>query len=213
MNDDARIAELTQKMLRKKLYVLLSKPSVAAGEAQAVSAGASRIHDRPGKARRRVRVRAAGRRRGAAERPWLDRPAGGDRAGSARHRRGRSVLRQRIADFRAQGMDGHGRLAWDCGSISRIKQSKLHKKNAQRNVHGDHRLCRSRQDRPADLREPDQERPPRRRLSAQLARRIRKDRRRAGAFAGRGRRAGRHRVLLPALVRSARRCGARRARA
>lgn len=29
MNDEARIAELTQKMLRKKLYVLLSKPSVA----------------------------------------------------------------------------------------------------------------------------------------------------------------------------------------
>jgi len=30
MNEDARIAELTQKMLRKKLYVLLSKPPVAA---------------------------------------------------------------------------------------------------------------------------------------------------------------------------------------
>ena len=29
MNEDARIAELTQKMLRKKLYVLLSKPLVA----------------------------------------------------------------------------------------------------------------------------------------------------------------------------------------
>jgi uncharacterized protein len=29
MNDDARIAELTQKMLRKKLYVLLSKPLVS----------------------------------------------------------------------------------------------------------------------------------------------------------------------------------------
>jgi uncharacterized protein len=29
MNDDARIAQLTQKMLRKKLYVLLSKPLVA----------------------------------------------------------------------------------------------------------------------------------------------------------------------------------------
>jgi uncharacterized protein YciI len=28
MNDDARIAELMQKMLRKKLYVLLSKPLV-----------------------------------------------------------------------------------------------------------------------------------------------------------------------------------------
>jgi uncharacterized protein len=28
MNEDARIAELTQKMLRKKLYVLLSKPLV-----------------------------------------------------------------------------------------------------------------------------------------------------------------------------------------
>ena len=29
MNEDARIAELTQKMLRKKLYVLFSKPLVA----------------------------------------------------------------------------------------------------------------------------------------------------------------------------------------
>ena len=29
MNEDARIAELMQKMLRKKLYVLLSKPLVA----------------------------------------------------------------------------------------------------------------------------------------------------------------------------------------
>jgi uncharacterized protein len=29
MNEDERIAELTQKMLRKKLYVLLSKPVVA----------------------------------------------------------------------------------------------------------------------------------------------------------------------------------------
>ena len=29
MNEDARIAQLTQKMLRKKLYVLLSKPLVA----------------------------------------------------------------------------------------------------------------------------------------------------------------------------------------
>jgi uncharacterized protein YciI len=29
MNDDKRIAELTQKMLRKRLYVLLSKPLVA----------------------------------------------------------------------------------------------------------------------------------------------------------------------------------------
>jgi len=29
MNDDARTAELVQKMLRKKLYVLLSKPLVA----------------------------------------------------------------------------------------------------------------------------------------------------------------------------------------
>jgi uncharacterized protein YciI len=28
MNEDARIAELTQKMLRKKLYVLISKPLV-----------------------------------------------------------------------------------------------------------------------------------------------------------------------------------------
>ena len=30
MTDDERIAELTQKMLRKKLYVVLSKPLVAA---------------------------------------------------------------------------------------------------------------------------------------------------------------------------------------
>jgi uncharacterized protein len=30
MNEDARIAELMQKMLRKKLYVLLSKPLAAA---------------------------------------------------------------------------------------------------------------------------------------------------------------------------------------
>lgn len=29
MNDDARIAELTQKMLRKKLYVLISRPLVS----------------------------------------------------------------------------------------------------------------------------------------------------------------------------------------
>ena len=79
MIDDARIAELTQKMLRKKLYVLLSKPLVAPGKAQAAPAGASRIHDRAGKTRSRVRVRAAGRRRRAAERTRLDGAAGGER--------------------------------------------------------------------------------------------------------------------------------------
>ncbi len=45
-----------------------------------------------------------------------------------------------------------------------------------------------------------------------FARRIREDRRRAGALAGRSRRAGRHRVVLPAVDGGARRRGARSAR-
>jgi uncharacterized protein len=36
MNEDARTAELMQKMLRKKLYVLLSKPRVALEKLEAV---------------------------------------------------------------------------------------------------------------------------------------------------------------------------------
>jgi hypothetical protein len=45
MNEDARTAELMQKMLRKKLYVLLSKPRTS-GKAQSCPARSSRIHDR-----------------------------------------------------------------------------------------------------------------------------------------------------------------------
>src|ERR1700729_2549154 len=55
-----------------------------AGEAESAAAGASRIHDRAGKARRLVRVRTAKRRRRTAERRRLDDPASRERRGSAR---------------------------------------------------------------------------------------------------------------------------------
>ena len=48
---EERVADLTRKMLRKKLYVVLSNGGGGAGQIAAVPAGASRIHDRPGKAR------------------------------------------------------------------------------------------------------------------------------------------------------------------
>jgi uncharacterized protein YciI len=46
---EERIRQLTQRMLRKKLYVILSKGAATAEQIGAVSAAASRIHDRAGK--------------------------------------------------------------------------------------------------------------------------------------------------------------------
>ena len=60
---EERIRELTKTMLRKKLYVVLSKGGAAAEEIAKHLPQTSRVHDRSGEEGRAVRVRSAGRGR------------------------------------------------------------------------------------------------------------------------------------------------------
>jgi hypothetical protein len=110
MNEDARAAELIQKMLRKKLYVLISKPLVPPEQLRPLLA--THLDYMIGLEKRGLLFASGPLNETAAERTWPDHPARQRRRRGAPHCRGRAVLRARAAHIRAQGVDGDGGHAW-----------------------------------------------------------------------------------------------------
>ena len=110
MDLDQRIAELTQKMLRRKFYAVLSQPSSAPEKLKPLLP--AHLEYMIGLEKRGLLFASGPLSEGAGP------PSGAGltilraaNAQEARACRSRSVRHQRPADIRAQGMDDHGGLA------------------------------------------------------------------------------------------------------
>ena len=101
---EERVDDLMRKMMRKKLYVVLSKPAVPPEKLKPFLM--AHLEYMIGLEKRGL-VFASGPL-AVGERAGPDGVAGVERRGSPRARRRRPVFRQRLAQLRVEGMDGDG---------------------------------------------------------------------------------------------------------